>query len=698
MKTARASFKPGLVILHITTLFTLSVAHPIYDLLAKADHSTFFLAHHAKAIDIWLLVAILSLLLPLGLAAVVWMTALLSHSLARWLYLFIIFILIIVLFVPAVDRFLPQSGELSIVIGLGLSATAVVLYSTFNLVRFFVSLISLGIVIAPIMFLTSAPIRAFISAPENQDYQILSSGNDLPNIVMIVLDELPVTSLMDKNRLIDRHRYPNFHRLAQSSTWFRNTAATHATTRLAVPAMLTGVLARPGKENLESEDSLFTMLASTHRIVAMEHATRMSQAVKDAEIVGPGLADRFIGQLGDLVLIYAHLVLPRRISSGLPAIDNQWGHFTDHDSAESELDTSWPYSGYWPQQLHKFLAQLEVNTFPPKFYFLHLLMPHQPFQYDPEGKKHNYELPSVKRFVTSENLLNSEQMTVVVHQAHLLKLGFTDRLLGHIFQRLDEFSLFDSSLIIITADHGISFYWDAAGDKEKIRKIQTDDVASVPLFIKLPQQRENHISDVPVQTHDILPTVASLLQLEIPWEMDGISALDVDSTRQRLAFLKEKLEIETVIDPTFQSLHRKLKLFGEGLDDLYNIGPYGELVEQPVDRFSIQESKHVLTVQQLDKFKNVNPESAILPGYVEGTITARANQSVGPDVSNTALVIAVNGIVRTTTRTWEEEGELKFISRLPSKSFIKGANDISVYGIITDKQGQITSLFSFAES
>ena len=67
MKISPSLPRPGFVLLHLATLCTLSVAQPLYDLFATADHAAFFVAHQAKAIDLWLMVALLSAGLPLVL-------------------------------------------------------------------------------------------------------------------------------------------------------------------------------------------------------------------------------------------------------------------------------------------------------------------------------------------------------------------------------------------------------------------------------------------------------------------------------------------------------------------------------------------------------------------------------------------------------------------------------------------------------
>src|SRR5262249_39630658 len=61
-------------------------------------------------------------------------------------------------------------------------------------------------------------------------------------VVMVVLDELRGTSLMNDRRQIDAEWFPHFAELAHRSTWYRNATTVHHETRFAVPALLSGRL------------------------------------------------------------------------------------------------------------------------------------------------------------------------------------------------------------------------------------------------------------------------------------------------------------------------------------------------------------------------------------------------------------------------------------------------------------------------
>jgi hypothetical protein len=63
-----------------------------------------------------------------------------------------------------------------------------------------------------------------------------------PNVVVVIFDEFPSTSLLGSNHHIDAVRYPNFAALARGSTWFRNATSVSDTTFAAVPSILDGRL------------------------------------------------------------------------------------------------------------------------------------------------------------------------------------------------------------------------------------------------------------------------------------------------------------------------------------------------------------------------------------------------------------------------------------------------------------------------
>ena len=51
-----------------------------------------------------------------------------------------------------------------------------------------------------------------------------------------------------------------------------------------------------------------------------------------------------------------------------------------------------------------------------------------------------------------------------------------------------------------------------------------EQIAWVPLFVKRPLQRAGTTSTEPIQLIDVLPTIADVLDVNIPWRTDGVPA------------------------------------------------------------------------------------------------------------------------------------------------------------------------------
>lgn len=92
---------------------------------------------------------------------------------------------------------------------------------------------------------------------------------------MIVLDEFPLTTLLDEKMQIDRTRFPNFAGLADHAYWFRNATTVSDSTLVSVPTILSGVSPVLGKKRLPTladyPKTLFTLLADTHQLKIVEN-------------------------------------------------------------------------------------------------------------------------------------------------------------------------------------------------------------------------------------------------------------------------------------------------------------------------------------------------------------------------------------------------------------------------------------------
>jgi hypothetical protein len=320
----------------------------------------------------------------------------------------------------------------------------------------------------------------------------------------------------------------------------------------------------------------------------------------------------------------------------------------------------------------------------PTLYFLHILLPHRPWDFLPSGKKYN---SSQIKYVRDSGTIrrniwgDDEWLSIQAYQRHLLQVGFTDKLLGQLMERLKAVDLYKRSLVIVTADHGISFRTN--NHIREVAKSNAGDIICFPLFIKAPDQDQGVISDSNVKTIDILPTIADILGIQVPWVMDGCSAFDKSLLeREDVSFLNPKNEklkflLKSIYHSREEALKSKLNYFGTGgkPGGLFNVGPHKKLIGR--DTSVIIDEAGVNVRFELDQnilYDNVDPSSAFIPCSIGGRVFMEGDSTV--DLN---LAIGVNGTVRALTRVYVKKGIGEWSAIVPETAFRRGKNYIEVF-------------------
>ena len=182
--------------------------------------------------------------------------------------------------------------------------------------------------------------------------------------------------------------------------------------------------------------------------------------------------------------------------------------------------------------------------------------------------------------------------------------------------------------------------------------------------MKAPRQRQGRIADRPLRTIDVLPTIADVIGVRIPWKVDGRSALEPTAPDQRRRrIISKKFKHSYLVDtPSFEAakraaLLRKLRLFGDGL---YAFGPRPDLLGR--------------RVTARGRRQTVDPASGFVPSHVTGTIPG------GRRGGGRTVAVAVNGTVMATGTTFTLEGsdEEQYSVMLPERALRPGTNRIAV--------------------
>jgi hypothetical protein len=159
----------------------------------------------------------------------------------------------------------------------------------------------------------------------------------------------------------------------------------------------------------------------------------------------------------------------------------------------------------------------------PTLHYIHMVIPHRPWRWLPEGLR--YRSPPGTLGVPRPGAQWDDEPTWLElgRRRHWLQLAFADRLLGETLATMRERGLLDQAVVVVTADHGISF---APGTAARIIGHGNDPwIMWVPLFIKEPGQHTAKVDDRNWEHVDLLPTLADYAGVRLPWPVDGRSAL-----------------------------------------------------------------------------------------------------------------------------------------------------------------------------
>jgi hypothetical protein len=669
--------------LHLAALSAFALAQPLFDLLSR--NAEFFAVRGSTRWDLLLFALGVGLVPPLILLAAEALAGLVHPRASSALHLVLVAGLAALICLGAVDTWdAPDAAVLAVAAAVG--ALVACLYAFARPARMLLSVLGPAPLLFVGLFLLASPASRLVlaSAPEPRLARVPATAP----VVVVVFDELPTVSLLNGEGQIDPVRYPSFARLAGDGTWYRNATTVHEWTTAAVPAILTGKW--PEQDALplylDHPDNLFTLLGGGYRMRVFESQTHLCPPQLCDERREP-LPERVGSLVSDLSVVYGHLVLPEELGSRLPSISNAWRNFGGADEPSVRLQEGPATPGgrpaaYTERDLaaQEFVTALERGP-KPTLFFLHILLPHHPWEYLPNGKRYASNLPNQPGMV-DERWVGDPELAIQAQQRHLLQVGFTDRVLGRILDRLEQQGLYDDALIVVAADHGVSFRPN--GERRRVHDGNLEEIAFVPLLIKAPEQREGGVVDAHVRTIDVLPTMADLLGIEVPWRTDGSSAVAVTPREHpRLVVHRSAGELVAgqaaqLVERRGSVLARQLELFGEGSQPpgLYAVGPRPELLGRRADELPVLGGTSA-RVALFDDARYV-PGASLVPTRVTGRLEG---VNPGRDVA-----IAVNGEIAATTVTFLLQGDVLFSAVLPESAFRPGANDVRAFLVDEDSR------------
>jgi len=114
-----------------------------------------------------------------------------------------------------------------------------------------------------------------------------------------------------------------------------------------------------------------------------------------------------------------------------------------------------------------------------------------------------------------------------------------DRNIGRLLNALEQVGLSDNTIVVFSSDHGEMF--GAHGRRAK--NIFYEEAARIPFLIRWPKKiKAGTVSDACISTVDIMPTILSLMGLQVPEDVEGMDlshcAIGGGGSEPQAAFLQ----------------------------------------------------------------------------------------------------------------------------------------------------------------
>jgi len=702
---SREHYKPSSItrLLVLLALTGFTVTEPLLTIFGSEP--SLFLFYNIDHLPPLILYAFVIAIIP---AALLWIASLifvLAGSRASTLaYYFLIFSLFALWLIQLgkwnLGVFRP---ELLLLLALSGAALLLLAYIKWAFVVALLKIAAIAPIISIVFFLQFSEVAGLA---DKNEVEITPAKLDqkLPSVLFVLLDEFPTMALFDEQGKLDKVRFPNLAMFSEEATWYRHYTVLADITDLSVPSILSGT--DPVKKapiQAQFPENLFTLLAPTHFLTVFETATQLCGLEQCSELA-PGAIGKSPPPKWRKILLKTYSLMTERVALQKPSAPK-------FDDFEEELVVESPKSG---DAFNKFLVtvfldptysvkksrRLEdfVETFvpapKPALYFLHVELPHMPWRFYEAGE--TYSVPTTRFPFSSRNDDGGEWVAAVSAYRFMQQAQYTDKLLGDIIDRMKSLDMWEELLVVVTADHGRSFRLETDG-----RNLQQENIGSIayaPLIIKRPYQSTGNIDDSNMMAYDLVPALADVLGIEIPWQSKGcppghkciadrgdekvfFPSLTPDRTNAANAFFAGKLGQNLAFSDSdnFPKYSSRWILQGESeanplaaLNARLGLDPYwGNTPEN----FAVKPGG-VAFVDQLESLRN--PRTDIPPlGLVVGKIESKIKAS--------KVLVAINGHFVTGSPMLTFNGINKsFIAMLPVGALSR-QNDIGIY--LVDENG-----------
>lgn len=460
-------------------------------------------------------------------------------------------------------------------------------------------------------------------------------GNpDASPIVLLIFDEFPEAILLNKKTgRIDSKRFPNISALSEQGVWYKNHTTSADLTVQAVPSILTGT--RPGLDTFPTEDqqpnNIFNLAHTNgYNIKAQEAVTQLCSS----DLCPPEKGNAHIEAS---TASSPFNFLTAKIGPISPTLGTRYKPFVD---------------SLTPQK-----NQLVA---------IHSIIPHEPYQYLPSGKKYpDNNIPSIREPDQKGNVKYNQQYIDMTYQRLIYQTAYVDTIIGEIIDKYKKAGIWDETMFVVTGDHGVSLQPNTS--RRIVDKNNLSSIAFTPLIIKYPGQEKGRISSRNTQSVDILPTISKEANWRNVFETTGKSIDKIRSRKTNIQTHKGTIYTKSISslkdrrEETVDSIYKAVG--GKGLEAL---GPRPDLIGTKI-KSSIKFKKAAFLYNP-SQYTNVDLDLRKVPAFVTGET----------DIKSGVVAMAVNGKIRATTRIFDHKGKNLFAALIPDE-LLRENNSIKVY-------------------
>lgn len=421
-----------------------------------------------------------------------------------------------------------------------------------------------------------------------------------PNVVLIVVDTLRADRLTDYGH--DRDTLGPVAELARQSTRFTAAYAPASWTRPSVATVFSGMM--PARHRAK--------IGGTNRL--NRAIPTLSETLRQAGFATAGFS--------------ANVVV-----SSQADFDQGFARFMDYEGGVQ----AYPDVEVMVRLARDWLRTVEA----PFFLYLQPMNVHGPYRVPPEFQKlllgrrpseeFRYQEPprtSLMAGALRQREDIRETYLTSLRDQYDTAIRYSMETLDELFTDLRRSGLWDESLIILTSDHGEELF-----DHQGFSHAYTlfEEVVRVPLYVKLPGQRQAAVRTDRVSLADIYPTVLEVLGLPAARHVDGRSLLTAGNANRELVFELNNPErflgrallsgsfklVETVVD--YQHQDNAIALY--------------DLDRDPAERFDLSAERPDLAarlqVRMEEIFAELEKRSLPLPSEGDAKLDQDALQALG---------------------------------------------------------------------